>query len=105
MLKVPFTPWVLRLLFADGSPLPGGVSVWGIYEVWGDIGGMLSPEETVSYHGNAMNDERKDGITAFLPHLLLRPGALSFSFTLIISIFLLGENNFSHVLVFIWSNS
>lgn len=77
----------------------------GILEVWEDIWGMLSPEETKSCHGNAMNEERKDGVTALLPRLLLGIGALSSSFTLIVSIVLLGENNFSHSLVFIWSNS
>lgn len=66
---------------------------------------MLSPEEAKSCHGNAMNEERKDGVAALLPCLLLGPGALSFSFTLIVSIFLPGEDNFSHGLVLIWSNS
>jgi len=86
------------LFSANGSriALPQGL-VCGGCEVWGGTWGTLSPEE--------MEDEaRKDGgsPSALSPP---RPVAPSFSFTPVIGICLLGENNFSHTLVLIWSNS
>lgn len=45
--------------------------------------GMLAPEESGPCHGDVMKG-RKDGIAALPPHLL-RPGAHSFSFALIIT--------------------